>query len=51
MHRPEAATKQMGLRRRNPKGGFILHRSSALRLLDDTVQYRLRRRALICGAI
>jgi hypothetical protein len=41
----------MGLRRHNPKGGIILRRNSALRLLGDTVQYRLRRRALICGAI
>jgi hypothetical protein len=41
----------MGLRRHNPKGGIALRRISALRLLDDTVQYRLRRRALICGAI
>ena len=41
----------MGLRRPNPKGGIILRRNSALRLLDDTHEYRLRRRALICGAI
>jgi hypothetical protein len=51
----------MGLRRHNPtcpaeaprrrKGGIILRRSSALRLLDDTVQYRLRLRVLNCGAI
>ncbi|MFH0907893.1 MAG: hypothetical protein V1929_03950 [bacterium] len=33
------------------EGGIILRRSSALRLLDDTLEYRLRRRALICGAI
>jgi hypothetical protein len=36
MHRRGAATQQMGLRRHNPKGGIILRRSSALRLLDDT---------------
>ena len=27
----------MGLRRPNPKGGIILRRSSALRLLDDAL--------------
>jgi hypothetical protein len=49
-HRRGAATQQMGLRRHNPEGGIILRRSSSLRLLDDTLKYRLRRRALICGA-
>jgi hypothetical protein len=39
------------LRRHNPEGGIVLRPSSSLRLLDDTVQYRLRRRASICGAI
>ena len=33
---------QMVMRRSNPVGGIILRRSSALRLLDDTAQYRLR---------
>jgi hypothetical protein len=35
-HRRGTATTQMGLRRHNPKGGIILRRSSALRLVDDT---------------
>jgi hypothetical protein len=35
----------MGLRRHNPEGGIVFRRSPALRLLDDTVLYRLRSRA------